>query len=100
MTIGNGTSGHQTVTIDGNNGTLSGLTNRTIDAQDFATKGRAATEEQLKQVADNVSDLKKNNSDFQLVGEKDKEGNYTGDYKVSDDNKVKLMSRIRCIRTR
>ena len=90
MTIGNGTSGHQTVTIDGNNGTLSGLTNRAIDAQDFATKGRAATEEQLKQVADNVSDLKKNNSDFQLVGEKDKEGNYTGDYKVSDDNKVKL----------
>lgn len=90
VTIGNGTSGHQTVTIDGNNGTLSGLTNRTIDAQDFATKGRAATEEQLKQVADNVSDLKKNNSDFQLVGEKDKEGNYTGDYKVSDDNKVKL----------
>lgn len=68
VTIGNGTSGHQTVTIDGNNGTLSGLTNRTIDAPDFATKGRAATEEQLKQVADNVSDLKKNNSDFQLVG--------------------------------
>lgn len=90
VTIGNGTSGHQTVTIDGNNGTFIGLTNRTIDAQDFATKGRAATEEQLKQVADNVSDLKKNNSDFQLVGEKDKEGNYTGDYKVSDDNKVKL----------
>ncbi|WP_296825071.1 YadA-like family protein [uncultured Megasphaera sp.] len=90
VTIGNGTSGHQTVTIDGNNGTLSGLTNRTIDAPDFATKGRAATEEQLKQVADNVSDLKENNSDFQLVGEKDKEGNYTGDYKVSDDNKVKL----------
>lgn len=90
VTIGNGISGHQKVTINGNDGTLSGLTNRTIDAPDFATKGRAATEEQLKQVADNVSDLKKNNSDFQLVGEKDKEGNYTGDYKVSDDNKVKL----------
>ncbi|WP_303064062.1 ESPR-type extended signal peptide-containing protein [Acidaminococcus massiliensis] len=71
VTIGNGTSGHQKVTIDGNNGTLSGLTNTTITAPDFATKGRAATEEQLKQVADNVSEIKKNNSDFQLVGEKD-----------------------------
>lgn len=90
VTIGNGTSGHQKVTIDGNNGTLSGLTNTTITAPDFATKGRAATEEQLKQVADNVSEIKKNNSDFQLVGEKDQEGNYTGDYKVSDDNQVKL----------
>lgn len=90
VTIGNGTSGHQKLTIDGNNGTLSGLTNTTITAPDFATKGRAATEEQLKQVADNVSEIKKNNSDFQLVGEKDQEGNYTGDYKVSDDNQVKL----------
>lgn len=80
----------ESLTLDGKNGTLSGLTNRTIDAPDFATKGRAATEEQLKQVADNVSEIKKNNSDFQLVGEKDKEGNYTGDYKVSDDNQVKL----------
>lgn len=90
VTIGNGTSGHQKVTIDGNNGTLSGLTNTSITAPDFATKGRAATEEQLKQVADNVSEIKKNNSDFQLVGEKEQEGNYTGDYKVSDDNQVKL----------
>ena len=90
VTIGNGTSGHQKVTIDGNNGTLSGLTNTSITAPDFATKGRAATEEQLKQVADNVSEIKKNNSDFQLVGEKDQEGNYTGDYKVSDANQVKL----------
>mgnify|MGYP003277090420 CR=1 FL=1 len=92
VTIGNGTSGHQKVTINGNDGTISGLTNRTIDAPDFATKGRAATEEQLKQVADSVSNLDKTASktDYQLVGEKDKEGNYTGDYKVSDDNQVKL----------
>lgn len=90
VTIGNGTSGHKKVTISGNDGTISGLTNTSITAPDFATKGRAATEEQLKQVADNVSEIKKNNSDYQLVGEKDKDGNYTGDYKVSDDNKVKL----------
>lgn len=92
VTIGNDTSGHQKVTIDGNNGTISGLTNRTIDAPGFATQGRAATEEQLKQVADSMSNLDKTASktDYQLVGEKDKDGNYTGDYQVSDDNKVKL----------
>ena len=80
------------VTIDGNNGTITGLTNKTIDAPGFATQGRAATEEQLKQVADSVGNLDKaaSKTDFQLVGEKDKDGNYTGDYKVSDDNKVKL----------
>ncbi|KUH57581.1 ESPR-type extended signal peptide-containing protein [Megasphaera sp. DJF_B143] len=90
VTIGNGTSGHKKVTLNGNDGTISGLTNTSITASDFATQGRAATEEQLKQVADNVSEIKKNNSDYQLVGEKDKEGNYTGDYKVSDGNQVKL----------
>ena len=92
VTIGNGTSGHKKVTISGNDGTISGLTNTTITASDFATKGRAATEEQLKKVADSVSNLDKaaSKTDYQLVGEKDKEGNYTEDYKVSDDNKVKL----------
>lgn len=90
VTIGNGTSGHKKVTISGNDGTISGLTNTSITAPDFATKGRAATEEQLKQVADNVSEIKKNNSDYQLVGEKDKEGNYTGSYQVSDGNLVNL----------
>lgn len=80
------------VTIDGNNGTITGLTNKTIDVPGFATQGRAATEEQLKQVADSVSNLDKaaSKTDFQLVGEKDKDGNYTGGYNVSDDNKVKL----------
>lgn len=80
------------VTIDGNNGTITGLANKTIDAPGFATQGRAATEEQLKQVADSVGNLDKaaSKTDFQMVGEKDKDGNYTGDYKVSDDNKVKL----------
>ena len=38
------------VTIDGKDskGEITGLTNTTVDAADFATKGRAATEEQLK----------------------------------------------------
>ena len=59
VTIGNGTSCHKKVTIIGNDGTISGLTNKTLDAPGFATQGRAATEEQLKQVADTVSNLDK-----------------------------------------
>jgi hypothetical protein len=91
VTIGNGTSGHQKVVVNGNNGTITGLTNKDWDGQNIVS-GRAATEDQLKKVADSVSNLDKaaSKTDVQLVGEKDKDGNYTGDYKVSDDNKVKL----------
>lgn len=91
VTIGNDTSGHQKVVVDGNNGTITGLTNKDWDGQNIVS-GRAATEDQLKKVADSVSNLDKaaSKTDFQLVGEKDKDGNYTGGYKVSDDNKVKL----------
>lgn len=91
VTIGNGTSGHQKVVVDGNNGTITGLTNKDWDGQNIVS-GRAATEDQLKKVADSVSNLDKaaSKTDFQLVGEKDKDGNYTGNYQVSDDNKVKL----------
>ena len=48
------------VTIDGTTdgtdkkGEITGLTNTTVDAADFATKGRAATEEQLKAAMDKV----------------------------------------------
>ncbi|KGI89842.1 ESPR-type extended signal peptide-containing protein [Megasphaera elsdenii] len=91
VTIGNGTSGHQMVTISGNDGTMTGLTNKTWDANNIIS-GRAATEDQLKKVADSVSNLDKaaSKTDYQLVGEKDKEGNYTGSYQVSDGNQVKL----------
>lgn len=91
VTIGNGTSGHQKVVVDGNNGTITGLTNKDWDGQNIVS-GRAATEDQLKKVADSVGNLDKaaSKTDFQLVGEKDQDGKYTGNYKVSDDNKVKL----------
>ncbi|WP_370851315.1 ESPR-type extended signal peptide-containing protein [Megasphaera sp.] len=91
VTIGNGTSGHSQVTISGQNGTVTGLTNTTWDVSKVVAN-RAATEGQLKQVADSVADLDKNASktDYQLVGEKDKNGEYTGNYNVSDKNQVKL----------
>ena len=48
--IGNGTDVH-TVTVDGAVGEVTGLTNTTLTGADFAKKGRAATEEQLKLVS-------------------------------------------------
>ncbi len=40
------------VNMDGDSGEITGLTNTTLKASDFATAGRAATEEQLKLVKD------------------------------------------------
>ena len=43
-------AGDNTIKLDGKTGDVTGLTNKTLDSADFATKGRAATEEQLKLV--------------------------------------------------
>ena len=42
-----GKTGSTPIVLDGTNGTVSGLTNKTLGGTDFATKGQAATEEQL-----------------------------------------------------
>ena len=42
-----GKAGGTPIVLDGTNGTVSGLTNKTLGGTDFATKGQAATEEQL-----------------------------------------------------
>ena len=47
VTVGKNAAGGNPVIIDGTNGTVSGLTNKTLGGTDFATKGQAATEEQL-----------------------------------------------------
>ena len=43
-------AGDNTIKLDGKTGDITGLTNKTLHSADFATKGRAATEEQLKLV--------------------------------------------------
>ncbi|MCU4306819.1 hypothetical protein KTH06_13465, partial [Acinetobacter ursingii] len=43
-------TGGSPVTINGNTGQITGLTNKTTTSSDFATVGRAATEEQLKTI--------------------------------------------------
>ena len=97
------TGGANAVTMDGAAGTvktgtvtvtggttndITGLSNTTVTSADFATKGRAATEEQLKQVGEQT---------WQITADKDAttSGNQTGtkkDAKVGKDDKVQLIA--------
>ena len=78
-----------TVTVSGGTtNDITGLSNTTVNSADFATKGRAATEEQLKQVGEQT---------WQITADKDAttSGNQTGtkkDAKVGKDDKVQLIA--------
>ena len=78
-----------TVTVTGGTtNDITGLSNTTVTSADFATKGRAATEEQLKQVGEQT---------WQITADKDAttSGNQTGtkkDAKVGKDDKVQLIA--------
>ena len=52
-----GKAGQKPVVIDGTTGTVSGLTNKTLGGADFATKGQAATEEQLNETQVNLKNI-------------------------------------------
>ena len=78
-----------TVTLTGGTtNDITGLSNTTVNSADFATKGRAATEEQLKQVGEQT---------WQITADKDTttSGAQTGtkkDAKVGKDDKVQLIA--------
>ena len=78
-----------TVTVTGGTtNDITGLSNTTVTAADFATKGRAATEEQLKAVGEQT---------WQITADKDvtTSGAQTGtkkDAKVGKDDKVQLIA--------
>ena len=78
-----------TVTVTGGTtNDITGLSNTTVTATDFATKGRAATEEQLKAVGEQT---------WQITADKDTttSGAQTGtkkDAKVGKDDKVQLIA--------
>ena len=57
VTIGKNVEGGNPVTIDGTKGTVSGLTNKTLGNTGFATKGQAATEEQINAAQTNLADV-------------------------------------------
>ncbi|OFN31147.1 hypothetical protein HMPREF2568_08710, partial [Neisseria sp. HMSC059F02] len=52
-----GKAGSTPIVLDGTNGTVSGLTNKTLGGADFATKGQAATEEQLNATQANLKTI-------------------------------------------
>ena len=78
-----------TVTVTGGTtNDITGLSNTTVNSADFATKGRAATEEQLKAVGEQT---------WQITADKDTatSGTQTGtkkDAKVGKDDKVQLIA--------
>ncbi|MDQ9017292.1 ESPR-type extended signal peptide-containing protein [Acinetobacter rudis] len=63
------------VTIDKNSNDITGLSNINLDADDFATKGRAATEEQLKLVKDQADQT----DDFAVKYDKNADGTVNRD---------------------
>lgn len=56
VTIGEAKEGNNPIKIDGTKGYITGLTNKTLEVEDFAKVGRAATEEQLSAA---MSDIEK-----------------------------------------
>ena len=77
------------ISINGEQGqsTITGLTNTTVDVQDFATQGRAATEEQLKKSADKTKEELTNT----IEASKAKSGN---NITVDADNHVNLNDAV------
>ncbi|MBS9773504.1 MAG: YadA-like family protein [Gammaproteobacteria bacterium] len=59
------------ISIDSNLGDITGLSNKTLDSDDFATKGRAATEEQVKAGVEKAQKY----ADSKTFGVKDSKGN-------------------------
>jgi len=76
------------IVTGGTTNDITGLSNTTVNSADFATKGRAATEEQLKKVGEQT---------WQITADKDAttSGAQTGakkDAKVGKDDKVQLIA--------
>ena len=57
ITVGKAGNGNKPLVIDGTAGLISGLSNTTLGGADFATKGQAASEEQLNATQANLANL-------------------------------------------
>ena len=57
ITVGKAGNGNKPLVIDGTAGLISGLSNTTLGGADFATKGQAASEEQLNVAQANLANL-------------------------------------------
>ena len=81
------TAGSVEVNGEAGKSTITGLTNTTVDTPDFATQGRAATEEQLKKSAD------KTKAELTTVIESNK-AKSGHNITVDTDNKVNLNDKV------
>lgn len=79
VTIGETKEGNNPIKIDGTKGHITGLTNKTLDVEDFAKVGRAATEEQLSAAMSDIDQksykgwtVSANGADGVAVASKDK----------------------------
>ena len=80
-------AGGAPVTVNGTTGTVTGLMNKTLTAADFATVGRAATEEQLKLVDAKTGEL--SNTPLTFTGDSGSTDRKLGEtLKVAGDSNI------------
>ena len=85
-----GKAGSTPIVLDGTNGTVSGLTNKTLGGTDFATKGQAATEEQLNASQVNLKNI--------LGGEAKNENGNVSTANIGDTGKGNIHEAIKSVK--
>ena len=85
-----GKAGSTPIVLDGTNGTVSGLTNKTLGGADFATKGQAATEEQLNETQVNLKNI--------LGGEAKNENGNVSTANIGDTGKGNVHDAIKSVK--
>ena len=85
-----GKTGGTPIVLDGTNGTVSGLTNKTLGGADFATKGQAATEEQLNETQVNLKNI--------LGGEAKNENGNVSTANIGDTGKGNIHEAIKSVK--
>ena len=85
-----GKAGQNPVVIDGTNGTVSGLTNKTLGGADFATSDKAATEAQLDATQVNLKTI--------LGGEAKNENGNVSTANIGDTGKANIHDAIKSMK--
>ena len=85
-----GKAGSTPIVLDGTNGTVSGLTNKTLGGADFATKGQAATEEQLNETQVNLKNI--------LGGEAKNENGNVSTANIGDTGKGNIHEAMKSVK--
>ena len=85
-----GKAGSTPIVLDGTNGMVSGLTNKTLGGTDFATKGQAATEEQLDATQVNLKTI--------LGGEAKNENGNVSTANIGDTGKGNVHEAIKSVK--